>query len=440
MNYYVKKHNVSGQLLLGPLRRFRKKIMKRNPYRATTGFKGALIVVAVLIIILLLFYVQHVVDRLRGYSTDIVKVYAHLVADAASGDSNVEYTFIFDQIIKKIDFPIVNSDSEKNPTTWRNLDIENTLDEENIQKVREIMAAMDAENEPIPIMYEDYVLGFIHYDTDSELIQQLKWFPFVEIAIVGVFIVLGYLGFSQVKVDEQRSIWIGMAKETAHQLGTPISSLMGWTQLLEEQATGRESTLKIIDEMRVDIDRLDRITSRFSKIGSKTDLKKQALVPIVRNTVNYFRKRLPSVSKKILIEERYDSDPEIDLNKQLFEWVIENLLKNSIDAIEAKSGTISVSVMQSNGEINIDVSDNGKGIEMKNRKNIFRPGYSTKNRGWGLGLSLVKRIVEDYHGGKIILKDSRMNDKTTFRITFRNDEAVGQATAESKNATTAVMG
>jgi signal transduction histidine kinase len=276
---------------------------------------------------------------------------------------------------------------------------------------------MDAENSPISIEYRGITLGYYHYGV-SPIIRKLRWLPYIEIAAALLFILIGYIGFAQIKKSEQRHIWIGMAKETAHQLGTPISSMNGWIEILKDDP---KKLQQAISEMATDAQRLSKIASRFSQIGSVPSLKQNHLEPILKNAVTYFRKRLPQFNKRILIQENYLLDPLVMLNGELFEWVIENLLKNAIDAIENRDGIVTV-ILESDEEgkeVHVDISDTGKGIGPRDKRNIFKPGFSTKTRGWGLGLSLAKRIIEDYHGGKLFLKDSRLGEGTTIRIVLK---------------------
>jgi len=255
--------------------------------------------------------------------------------------------------------------------------------------------------------------GVIYYEASEEL-TILKYFPFVQFTIIGLFILIGYLVFSTFRKAEQDQVWVGMAKETAHQLGTPISSLMAWIQLLEAQGIDPSTIL----EMNKDIDRLNTVTNRFSKIGSKAILKSENIVPVIKDSINYLRLR---ISKNIDLTFTHEqSDIQTPINSSLLEWVIENITKNAVDAMDGK-GSISVSVKQTELDVIIDITDSGKGIPPSKLKTVFQPGYTTKTRGWGLGLSLVKRIVEDFHKGKISVVKSELNVGTTFRIILKAD-------------------
>ena len=224
------------------------------------------------------------------------------------------------------------------------------------------------------------------------------------------------MGFSNIKKNEQSNIWVGMAKETAHQFGTPISSLMGWLEMLKLNYANPDKVLDISDEIESDVEKLSKITYRFSKIGSIPELKSKPVYEEVKNVTDYFQRRLPQTGKTVDLNIEGDKKVCAELNSELFGWVIENLIKNALDAIDSKKGKIDIIVKDTRSHVEVEVSDNGKGIEIKRRKDVFRPGYSTKRRGWGLGLSLSKRIVEGYHKGKIFVKNSAPGEGTTFKI------------------------
>ena len=267
---------------------------------------------------------------------------------------------------------------------------------------------------------------WLHYG-DSPLVKRLSWLPWVALCVTGLFIVVGYLGFRNIKNSEQRSIWVGMARETAHQLGTPLSSLYGWIELmkaeLESPLDGDEGAAKrrfeqIIAEMEEDTSRLNKIASRFSLIGSRPELRLEDLNDVIGETAVYLRDRL---SREIEIHHVPSGEvPPVPLNRQLIGWAFENLFKNAADAMEGKGGRIDVSaeVRQDAKWVDIRVRDNGKGIPPHLVKQVFLPGYSTKKRGWGLGLAFVKRIVEDYHRGKIVVHESTPGEGTTFLISL----------------------
>ncbi len=250
-------------------------------------------------------------------------------------------------------------------------------------------------------------IGFIYHD-DDPLQKKMKFYPYIQLGIIGLFILVGYFLFSTFRRAEQNQVWAGMAKETAHQLGTPLSSLMAWIELLKSQGVD-ETT---VAEMNKDLKRLEMITDRFSKIGSETQLQETKVVEMIENIVNYLRVRISSKVEFILPEK---SDLTAQVNTSLLEWVIENITKNAVDAMEGK-GTITYKVSATQNQVYIDITDTGKGIPASKMKTVFQPGYTTKKRGWGLGLSLAQRIVNEYHRGKIYVASSEPGKGTTFRI------------------------
>lgn len=393
--------------------------MKIRIYHHSGNIKRILIFVAIVLIFALLRYSQNIVNRLREDSTNLVRFYAEFYAEAVTDETSQDFSFIFD-IIRRISIPIVISDKDFIPTGWKNIRVEGTeLTDENIKKVENIMREMDLANERIPLEYNKEILGYIHYG-DTKLIKRLKMLPFVEIAVVGLFIFLGYMGFHVIRSSEKRSIWVGMAKETAHQLGTPLSSMMGWLELLKI----KDRPFEEVNEMSKDLERLKKITTRFSKIGSVPTVKLTSLNSVVEDAVEYYKRRLPQLDPKVNLNFVTGRDFHAKINPDLFSWAIENLIKNALDAVPEENGIIELStkLVKKGKFIAIDVMDNGKGISKKDRRNIFRPGYSTKKRGWGLGLSLTQRIVKDYHYGKIFVKESRPGEKTVMCIIIRRDE------------------
>jgi len=403
--------------------------MKMSGGPASLNMKIALLVLAVLIAGGTLFYTQNLVVRLQEKERQIAELYARgieYVANTSSPETDI--TFLFENILKPIDFPLINSDPKDRVIITdkydikdiRNIKYDTSLTKKQLQRYFENkIKEMDKIHKPIYITYKDSVLlQKIHYG-DSDLINQLKYYPTLQLIIAGLFIIIGYIGFSNIKRSEQSNIWVGMAKETAHQFGTPISSLMGWLEMLKLSYKDNDKVLDIADEIDNDVQRLNKITYRFSKIGAKPELKEKIVYEEIKRVVDYFQRRLPQTGKSVELSLTGDQIAGSELNSELFEWVIENLIKNALDAIENKKGEIKIAITPNRDKIEIDVSDNGKGIEMKRRKDIFRPGYSTKRRGWGLGLSLSKRIIEVYHKGKIFVKTSSPGEGTTFKIILK---------------------
>lgn len=273
------------------------------------------------------------------------------------------------------------------------------------QKINTLRLSQD----PIVVKVNEEVTQYIYYE-DSILLRRLYWFPYVQLAVIIAFIAIAVIALIMAQRSEQNSLWVGLSKETAHQLGTPISSLNAWNELLK--ATYPNDAL--LPQMDEDIRRLQTIAERFSKIGSQPTLDQQSLLPIVHSAMEYMRVR---TSNKITYTLQADSDCQVMVCKPLFEWVIENLCKNAIDSMEGK-GEITLSLTKQENKVHLDITDTGKGIDRRHFKTIFKPGYTSKKRGWGLGLSLAKRIIEDYHRGKLFVKQSQIGVGSTFRITL----------------------
>ena len=399
----------------------------------SANIKIFLLLVAVVIVVGTLLYTRKLVEELLEREREIAGLHARSLEFIANrpadkGTDQSDYSFIFNEIIRYIDFPMILTDGENRPIAEYRLNIRNvpldtllSTDEQRIYLERLILR-FDRQNPPINVILKvtpsDSIVQHLHYG-ESELITRLRWLPYIEIGVAGMFILIGYVGFSYIKRSEQSNIWVGMAKETAHQLGTPLSSLMGWVEMMKEHAAENPRQMVTIADMEHDLQRLQKVTERFSKIGSKPMLKEENLHEVIDGVGTYFRQRLPSrfgEGRHIDILVAGETTVAARINRELFEWVIENLIKNAIDAMEGNRGTIAFTISSKGRTIFIDVKDTGKGIDLKAKQDIFRPGYSTKTRGWGLGLSLSKRIIESYHRGKIFVKESRVGKGTTIRI------------------------
>ncbi len=397
--------------------------MKMSGGPASVNFKIILLLIALVIAGGTLYYTQNLVSKLQKRERNIVELYAKGIEYLANSNSvDVDLTFLFDNIIKPIDFPIILTDSSNNVNLESSFDIKNIVidstftDEQKKLFLQGLIKEMDEIHKPINVAYADtIILQRIHYG-DSELIKQLKFYPYLQIIIAALFIIIGYIGFSQIKRSEQSNIWVGMAKETAHQFGTPISSLMGWIEMMKLNYQSPDAVLDITEEISSDVEKLNKITYRFSKIGAKPEIKSHIVFEEVKKVTEYFNRRLPQTGKTVDLTVAGSQTCCAQMNPELFEWVLENLIKNSLDAIESKNGKINIDIIESRKNIEIEISDNGKGIDLRRRKDVFRPGYSTKKRGWGLGLSLSKRIIEGYHGGRIFVKNSTQTEGTTFKI------------------------
>lgn len=393
---------------------------------ASVNLKFSLVFIGLLIAFGTLYYTNQIVKKLQKKEKEIVELYAKGIEYLANSDNiDTDITFLFENIIQPIDFPMILTDSENNPnlldnSSIRNIEIDSNFTEEQKEKyLRQLIQEFGEIYPPINIAYQDTIILTKIYYGNSELITQLKYYPYFQIGVAIIFILMAYLGFSYVKKSEQKNIWVGMAKETAHQFGTPISSLMGWIEMLKLSYADQNKVLDITQEIENDVEKLNKITYRFSKIGSKPEFKEANIYQEIVKVIDYFNRRLPQTGKTVNLNVDGDKDLIAKINPELFDWVIENLIKNSLDAIDTKNGLINIKVFQSKKYAEIEVTDNGKGIDLKNRKDIFRPGYSTKKRGWGLGLSLSKRIIEGYHKGKIFVKSSSVGQGTTFKILLK---------------------
>jgi signal transduction histidine kinase len=396
--------------------------MKMSGGPASVNFKIFLLIIALAIAGGTLYYTQKLVTKLQLRERNIVELYAKGIEHVANSDIE-DIGFIFDNIIQPINFPIISTDKDNlidtNNIFMRNIKYDSTLTKTGLKHFLEnYVKEIDLIHEPINVVYADtMILQKIHYG-DSELVTQLKYYPYLQIVIAALFIIIGYVGFSQIKRSEQSNIWVGMAKETAHQFGTPISSLMGWIEMMKLNYQKPDAVLDIADEIASDVEKLNKITYRFSKIGSKPEITNHIVFEEAKKVTEYFYRRLPQTGKTVELTVTGDETCCAKMNSELFEWVLENLIKNALDAIENKNGKITIDIIEGKKNIEIEVSDNGKGIDLRRRKDVFRPGYSTKKRGWGLGLSLSKRIVEGYHGGKIFVKSSTQ-EGTTFKILLK---------------------
>ncbi len=385
-----------------------------NLYRNTANIKAALFIAGFIMIVGLILYTQNIVKQLREDNREIVKLYAELVADVAAqqGDENLD--FIFRNIIQNIRFPVVQTNLDDEPVSWRNIEFADKPG-----KLTSIQHTMDKQNEPIALIYinpetgDSLIFGYLHYG-DSRLINRLIWLPFQGIAAVTLFILLGFIGFTVIRNNEKRHIWIGMAKETAHQLGTPVSALMGWVDRLKNKP---EDVNNIAEEMEKDLRRLNQISGRFSDMSKGPAPEKINLHMLVQEVSDYLDRRIPS-SVDIQIINRVDEKVFVKLRVNLFAWVLENMIKNSLDAIGANEGSIEIWNVEESNRVTLYLKDTGKGIPKKDWKNVFRPGYSTKSYGWGLGLSLANRIVEDINGGRIFILDSSPSKGTVIGIHF----------------------
>ena len=384
-------------------------------YHHTGNIKAGLFILGVALVIGLLAYTQLLVKNLREDNREIVRLYASLIANVAQEDNDQNLDFIFENIIQKVKFPLIQTDTQNNVQMWKNLP-ENIDSEEQIYR---FMSICDKNNNPIALTYENekigkITFGYLHYG-DSALISKLQVWSYIEIMAIGFFIFLGFTGFSFIRNNEKKHIWVGMARETAHQLGTPVSALMGWVQWIKDHP---KRINQIIPEMEIDLQRLEQINRRFSEMGSESVFEEFDLSIRIEKIIKYLNKRLPSLGKTVKLVNDIQPGIIIIANGSLLAWSIENIIKNSIDSIEEIRGEISISLKKELNEIKIRIKDNGKGIPKKDWKNIFRPGFSTKKTGWGLGLSLANRIIEDIHKGHLKVLNSTINKGTIIEISL----------------------
>jgi len=391
-------------------------------YQDNSKFKWIVLAVSVLISVGSIYYTNILVDQLKKRERQQVQLYAKAIEYTANDeDTYGDVNFIAQEILfQNNSIPIIQAGTDGVVIDSKNLEINEEWSTERTNTYLETeMKLMKETYEPIVVTLRDPQTGevfgtqYIYYK-NSFLLLQLIAYPYIQLSVIAIFAFISYLAFNYSKAAEQNRVWVGLAKETAHQLGTPLSSLMAWIEVIREYPEMKEKG--IVEELEKDIQKLKIVTERFSSIGSTPALKKENVVALINNVVNYLR---PRVSSKIRMEVFTLSDNIFaEIHAPLFEWVIENLCKNAVDAM-GNTGTIAIKILRGNeGKVFIDISDTGKGIPRSKIDKVFRPGFTTKKRGWGLGLTLAKRIIEAYHDGKIFVKASEENQGTTFRISL----------------------
>ena len=380
-----------------------------NIYRKKSAWKVVLIVLALLIMGASLWYSNELAKEIAEREEEEAEMWAKAYKSVLQADENSDLSFELEMIRENENVPAILVNDQDSILAVRNIDASKGND-----YLMKRLEEMKSENPPIEIEIIPGVKNLIYYE-ESIYIQRLRLYPFVQLGIISAFLAFAYVLFSTARTSEQNQLWVGMAKETAHQLGTPISSLAAWLEILREKKADAE-THEILKDVQKDIDRLELVANRFSKIGSPPDIREEELKSHLENSMDYIRKRS---SDAVKLELTCDENIIVKFSPPLFEWVIENLLKNALDAMSGK-GTITVAVTENEGEVYVDISDTGKGIPKSDFNTVFQPGYSTKKRGWGLGLALSKRIIEQYHKGKVFVKESSPLTGTTFRIALRN--------------------
>lgn len=353
-----------------------------------------------------LIYTDYLVTKLKIEERENVRMWAEATSLISVADTTQDVEFLSSIIDNNNTVPVILTDESDSIISARNFDSQKMNDPKYLNKARN---KIKEENNPILISLEDNHYNLIYYK-DSTILTMLIYYPYIQLGIILLFILVSYLAFSSSRKAEQNQVWVGMSKETAHQLGTPTSSLAGWIEVLQE----RHPEVSVTKEIALDVERLEKVTERFSRIGSKPSLTTENIVPIILRTIDYLKSR---TSSKVRFSFEYDpSKPVvIPLNSALFEWVIENVFKNAIDSMEG-TGELNIKLTESEKNAIIDICDTGKGIPKSAFKKIFNPGFTTKQRGWGLGLSLARRIIEEYHRGRIFVRSSELEKGSCIRI------------------------
>jgi signal transduction histidine kinase len=349
-----------------------------------------------------LVYTEFLVTKLKAEERKNVQLWAEAIRLISSSDASQNLDFPYSIIANNTTVPVILTDESDSIISTRNFDAEKL-------QPRKVLKTMKENNKPIVITLENNHYNLIYYK-DSVILTMLRFYPYIQVGFILLFLIVSYLAFRSSRKAQQNQVWVGMSKETAHQLGTPTSSLAGWIEILQN----KYPEIAITSELARDVERLEKVTERFSRIGSKPSLTNENIVIIISRSVDYLKSR---TSSKVRFKDEYSNKKEVILpvNAALFEWVIENVSKNAIDAMEGH-GEIAIRIIETDNHVMIDVSDTGKGIPKSVMKKIFNAGFTTKQRGWGLGLSLAKRIIEDYHHGKIFVRHSEVGKGSTIRI------------------------
>ncbi len=403
---------------------------------------GGLLVLAVFL------FTYQMVNALSREVATTSRVLARFCAEASfPAAEDPELRAILAEMIAGIDFPIVITDNDTVPRAWRGVGINPALVDTasidsvkmglpiapviqaRLDAVRERAREMDRRNAPIPMLAPGtgFPLGAVHYG-EPPVLERLRWMPYIAVGGLVLLFSIGLWGLTGIRQAEQRSIWVGMARETAHQLGTPLSSLLGWVELLRghdapgaaEVRVPRAQFDETLEEMERDVERLTKVAQRFSHVGSTPQLQLMDITPVVVEAVQYLRRRLPRGEGDVVLRERYGEVPPINLNRELLAWALENLLTNAVSALDKKPGIIEITVdrRKETEEVEVTVTDNGRGMNPTELRRAFEPGYTTKRRGWGLGLAMERRVVREYHGGRIFVRHSAPGQGTTIVISF----------------------
>jgi signal transduction histidine kinase len=375
-----------------------------NSYFWKSLWKGGLLSIAIGIGVLTLVYTEKFTNQLRLQENKRIELWGDAISVIVNSDETSDLTMATRIIELNTSIPLILTDDKNKILTYRNLSVKDTSS----PFIKKELKKMIAYSEPIVVNLSPGVNQFI-YRNESISLKRLRFFPRFLLGIIGLYVFLAYLAFSRARKTEQDLVWNGMAKETAHQLGTPLSALFGWTTILEEEGVNSSA----LREIKKDLERLQTVAFRFSKIGSAIEPNPIDILVLLTQTSEYLQRRSP---KSLRIEiEALNEVPKINIEPVLIGWVIENLVRNAIDSMDGK-GVVNISLGVLESSIYIDISDSGKGVNSNDRRAIFKPGYTTKSRGWGLGLSLAKRIIETSHGGKLYLLNSQLDKGSVFRI------------------------
>ncbi len=374
--------------------------------RYNTFWKYFLLLIAVLIGLGSLIYTEYLVSKLKVEERKNVQLWAEATRLISMPDTIQNVEFLSTIIENNNTVPVILTDESDSIISSRNFDSHKAGD---YSYIKNQLDKIKERNKPIINNLENGHYNLIYYK-DSIILTMLIYYPYIQLGIIVFFILVSYLAFRSSRKAEQNQVWVGMSKETAHQLGTPTSSLAGWIEILEQKHPG----ISITKELALDVERLEKVTERFSRIGSKPLITNENIIEIISRTVDYLKSRTSS-KVKINIDYNPDGKVEVPVNIALFEWVIENVFKNAVDSMEG-NGEITIKITESEKHALIDITDTGKGIPKSAFKKIFNPGFTTKQRGWGLGLSLAKRIIEEYHNGRIFVRQSEVGKGSCIRI------------------------
>lgn len=422
----------------------------RVPGSRHQALEAIVFVGSVLLVVSVFLFTHQMLQRLTHEVETTSRVLTRFLAQASfPATSDPELQQLFGEVISSIDFPVVITDNDGVPRAWREVAVDPALVPASsidslkegrpiaplirmrIERVRAEVQRLDKVHRPIPMIQPatGQSLGTLHYG-EPDVLEQLRWMPFLSVGGVVLLLSLGLWGLAGIRAAEKRTIWVGMARETAHQLGTPLSSLMGWIELLRSHGESappealvpipRAELDETLGEMERDIERLSKVAQRFSHVGSAPHLQLQDVTPVVREAVQYISRRLPQGEGRVAIRERYDEVPPTNLNRELLAWALENLLTNAANALDKSPGWIDVTVgrRKETEAVEIVVADNGRGMSPAEQRRAFEPGYTTRRRGWGLGLALARRVIEEYHGGRLVIRHSAPGQGTSMVISF----------------------